>query len=159
NRVRGLVVPGGGATLSRKELDDLVAFAVGEGAKGLTWIRIGADGWQSPAVKFLSDAEKERLTAAGPLAAGDLLILLVEPDARALPILSQLRVRLGERLGRVATGEDRFLWVVDFPLLERDPESDRYTAVHHPFTAPLDGDLERLEREPEAVRSQAYDLV
>src|SRR5207247_7635747 len=95
--------------------------------------KIGADGWQSPAVKFLSDAERERLTAAGRLAAGDLLVLLAEPEARAAPILSQLRLRLGERLGRVAGGEDRFLWVVDFPLLQRDPDAGRYLAVHHPF--------------------------
>src|SRR5207244_352889 len=156
---RGLAVPGGGAALSRRELDDLVGFATAEGAGGLTWIKIGADGWQSPAVKFLSDAERERLTAAGRLAAGDLLVLLAEPEARAAPILSQLRLRLGERLGRVAGGEDRFLWVVDFPLLQRDPDAGRYAAVHHPFTAPADEDLERLERDPLAVRSQAYDLV
>ena len=158
-RVRGLVAPGGGAALSRRELDDLVAFAVGEGAGGLTWIRIGADGWQSPAVKFLGDAERERLTAAGGLETGDVLILLAEPEARAAAILGQLRLRLGERLGRVTADADRFLWVVDFPLFERDPDSDRYTPVHHPFTAPRDEDLERLEREPPAVRAQAYDLV
>jgi aspartyl-tRNA synthetase len=158
-RVRGLVAPGGGAALSRRELDDLVAFAVGEGAGGLTWIRIGADGWQSPAVKFLGDGERERLTAAGGLATGDLLVLLAEPDARAAAILGQLRLRLGERLGRVVPDADRFLWVVDFPLLERDPDSERYVAVHHPFTAPHDDDLERLERDPLAVRAQAYDLV
>ncbi|HLK12063.1 MAG TPA: aspartate--tRNA ligase [Candidatus Binatia bacterium] len=157
-RVRGLAAPGG-AGLSRKELDDLVGFAVGEGARGLTWIRIGADGWQSPAVKFLSDAERERLTAAAGLGAGDLLLLLAEPEERAAPILAQLRLRLGERLGRLARGEDRFLWVVDFPLLERDAESGRYAAVHHPFTAPREDDLDRLESTPLAVRSQAYDLV
>ena len=158
-RVRGLVAPGGGAALSRRGLDDLVAFAVGEGAGGLTWIRIGADGWQSPAVKFLGDGERERLTAAGGLATGDLLVLLAEPDARAAAILDQLRLRLGERLGRVVADADRFLWVVDFPLVERDPDSERYVAVHHPFTAPHDDDLERLERDPLAVRAQAYDLV
>ncbi len=158
-RVRGLVAPGAGATLSRRELDDLVAFATAEGAGGLTWIRIAADGWQSPAVKFLGDAERERLTEAGALAPGDLLVLLAEPDARAWAILSQLRVRLGERLGRVASGADRFLWVVDFPLFERDEDAGRYTAVHHPFTAPRDDDLERLEREPLTIRAQAYDLV
>ena len=158
NRIRGLAVPGGGQ-LSRKELDDLVGFATGEGARGLTWIRIGADGWQSPAVKFLSEAERERLAAAGPLAAGDLLILLAEPDVRAFPILAQLRVRLGERVGRVAKDEDRFLWIVDFPLLERDPDAGRYVSVHHPFTAPREEDLERLESDPLAVRAQAYDLV
>src|SRR5215470_15754159 len=125
-RVRGLVAQGGGAALSRRELDDLVAFAVGEGAGGLTWIRIGADGWQSPAVKFLGDAERERLTAAGRLENGDLLILLAEPEARAAAILGQLRLRLGERLGRVVADADRFLWVVDFPLLDREPDSERY---------------------------------
>ena len=158
-RIRGLVAPGGGAALSRRELDDLVGFATSEGAGGLTWIRIAADGWQSPAVKFLGDAERERLTAAGSLKAGDLLILLAEPEARASAILSQLRVRLGQRLGRIAEGADRFLWVVDFPLLERDPDSQRYVAIHHPFTAPHGDDLDRLESDPLAVRSQAYDLV
>jgi aspartyl-tRNA synthetase len=158
-RVRGLVAPGGGAALSRRELDDLVGFATAEGAGGLTWIRIGADGWQSPAVKFLGDAERGRLAAAGRLATGDLLVLLAEPDARAWAVLSQLRVRLGERLGRVAAGTDRFLWVVDFPLFERDEDAGRYAAVHHPFTAPRDDDLDRLERDPLAVRAQAYDLV
>jgi aspartyl-tRNA synthetase len=159
HRVRGLVAPGGGAALSRKELDDLVAFALAEGARGLTWIRIGADGWQSPAVKFLSDAERERLTAVGGLTTGDLLVLLAEPESRAAPILSQLRLRLGERLERIARGEDRFLWVVDFPLFEREPESARFSAVHHPFTAPADADLDRLESDPLTVRAQAYDLV
>src|SRR5438128_4390441 len=159
NPIRGLALPGGGAPRAPRQLDDLVGFATAEGAGGLTWIKIGADGWQSPAVKFLSDAERERLTAAGRLTAGDLLVLLAEPEARAAPILSQLRLRLGERLGRVAGGEDRFLWVVDFPLLQRDPDAGRYVAAHHPFTAPADEDLERLERDPLAVRSQAYDLV
>ncbi len=157
-RVRGLVAPGGGAALSRRELDDLVGFATSEGAGGLTWIRIGTDGWQSPAVKFLGDTERERLTAAGPLETGDLLVLLAEPDARAAAILSQLRVRLGERLGRVGGG-DRFLWVVDFPLVARDDATGRLLAVHHPFTAPREDDLPRLESDPTSVRSQAYDLV
>src|SRR5437867_4031837 len=159
NPIRGLAVPGGGAALSRRELDDLVGFATAEGAGGLTWIKIGADGWQSPAVKFLSDVERERLTAAGRLTAGDLLVLLAEPEERAAPILSQLRLRLGERLGRVTGGEDRFGAAVAFPLLQPDPDAGRYVAVHHPFTAPADEDLERLEQDPLAVRSQAYDLV
>ncbi len=157
--IRGLAAPGAGATLSRRELDELVGFATAEGAGGLTWIKIGADGWQSPAVKFLSDAERARLTAAAHLQAGDLLVLLAEPETRAAPILSQLRLQLGERLGRVARDADRFLWVVDFPLLQHDPDAGRHVAVHHPFTAPAEEDLDRLEGEPLAVRSQAYDLV
>jgi len=159
NPVRGLAARGGGAQLSRRELDDLVGFATTEGAKGLTWIRVGADGWQSPAVKFLSDAERQRLTAAAGLQVGDLLVLLAEPEAVGAPILSRLRLQLGERLGRVVRGEDRFLWVVDFPLFERDPTGDRYAAVHHPFTAPRQADVARLEEEPLRVSSQAYDLV
>ena len=159
NAIRGLVVPGGGAALSRRELDELVGFATAQGARGLTWIRIAADGWQSPAVKFLSDAERERLGGAARLSPGDLLVLLAEPELLASTILSQLRLQLGERLGRVARDEDRLLWVVDFPLLQRDPDSNRYAAVHHPFTAPVDTELDRLEGEPLAIRSQAYDLV
>jgi aspartyl-tRNA synthetase len=156
--IRGMAVPGGGA-LSRKDLDDLVAFAVAEGARGLTWIKILDDKWQSPVDKFLGDTERTRLTEAGKLRPGDLLILLAEPEARAAQILSQIRLRVGDRLGRVDRSADRFLWVVDFPLLDRDEESQRYVAVHHPFTAPADADLERLEREPLTVRAQAYDLV
>src|SRR5262249_13746620 len=90
-RVRGLVAPGGGAALSRRELDDLVAFAVGEGAGGLTWIRIGADGWQSPAVKFLGDAQRERLAPAGRLEDGGPLVLLAEAGAPAGGLLGQRR--------------------------------------------------------------------
>jgi aspartyl-tRNA synthetase len=157
-RVRGLVAPGAASVLSRKELDDLVGFAVAQGAGGLTWIRSTPDGWQSPAVKFLGDVEKERLVAAG-FGPGDVLFLLAEPPAVANPILAQLRLRMGERLGRFARSEHRFVWVVDFPLLDEDSEARRYVAVHHPFTAPMDDDLERLEREPLLVRSQAYDLV
>jgi len=157
--IRGLAVRGGGAALSRRELDDLVGFATAEGARGLTWIRIGADGWQSPATKFLSDGERTRLTEAGKLEPGHLLLLLAEPEPVASAVLSRIRLQLGERLGRVAKGEDRFLWVVDFPLLERDPDANRYVAVHHPFTAPLEEDLDRLESHPLEIRSQAYDLV
>ena len=157
--IRGLAVRGGGAALSRRELDDLVGFATAEGARGLTWIRIGADGWQSPATKFLSDGERTRLTEVGKLEPGHLLLLLAEPEPVASAVLSRIRLQLGERLGRVAKGEDRFLWVVDFPLLERDPDANRYVAVHHPFTAPLEEDLDRLESHPLEIRSQAYDLV
>jgi aspartyl-tRNA synthetase len=159
NRVRGLAVPGGGAQLSRKELDDLVGYAVELGAGGLTWIRVGSEGWQSPAVKFLGAAERDRLGAQARLTEGDLIVLLAEPRARAAQILSGLRVRLGERLGRMAKGTLRFLWVVDFPLVDRDEEAGRWQAVHHPFTAPVEADLERLESDPGSVRSQAYDLV
>jgi aspartyl-tRNA synthetase len=86
-------------------------------------------------------------------------VLLAEPAPLAFAILAQLRLRLGERLGRAQRGADRFVWVVDFPLLERDPEAGRYVSIHHPFTAPRDADLETLERNPLAARALAYDLV
>lgn len=158
HRVRGLCVPGGGA-MSRKELDDLVAAAVAEGAGGLTWIRVTEDGWQSPAVKFFREAERERLSAHSGARAGDLVVLLAEPDERANAILATLRVRLGRRVGRVRDDALCFAWVVDFPLVMRDAEAQRWTAVHHPFTAPADEDLECLTTDPARVRSKAYDLV
>jgi len=158
NCVRGLCAPGGGA-LSRKELDDLVAVAVAEGAGGLTWIRVTEDGLQSPAVKFLGDGERERLVARTGASAGDLIILVSEPDARAWAILSSLRLRLGRRLGRMREDELQFAWIVDFPLVAPDAESDRWVAVHHPFTAPLDADEAQMTSTPGTVRSKAYDLV
>src|SRR5262249_53002795 len=165
DRVRGLVAPGGGATLSRRELGDLVGFATVEGAGGLTWIRIGSDGWHSPAVKFLGDAERERLTASAGLAPGDLLVLLAEPDARAAAILSQLRVRLGERLRRGTPGAHRLPLVGEFPPPERGGGGRRLTRAPPPLpgppasAAPQEEDRERRGREPLAVRAQAYDLV
>ena len=119
-----LVAPGGGATLSRRELDELVAFAPSEGAGGLAWIRIGADGWQSPAVKFLSDAERERLTAARaardrrPARPARRARRACGGDPRAAPPAARRAAR-----ARSTADADRFLWVVDFPLLEYDEEA------------------------------------
>lgn len=145
--------------MSRKELDDLVAAAVAEGAGGLTWIRVTEDGFQSPAVKFFGDAERERLAERTGASAGDLVVLVAEPDARACAILSALRLRLGRRLGRMREDELQFAWIVDFPLVAADTESGRWVAVHHPFTAPLDADESQVTSMPGAVRSKAYDLV
>jgi aspartyl-tRNA synthetase len=158
NRVRGLLAPGGGQ-LSRKELDDLVSFALDEGAGGLTWIKATEDGWQSPAVKFFGEAERDRLAAQTGATAGDLIVLLAEPATRANAILSALRVRLGKRLGLMHEDELRFAWVIDFPLVEHDADANRWVALHHPFTAPHETDRGLLGSDPAAVRSQAYDLV
>jgi aspartyl-tRNA synthetase len=120
---------------------------------------VGSEGWQSPAVKFLGAGERDRLGERARLGEGDLIVLLAEPRARAAQILSGLRVRLGERLGRMVKNSLQFLWVVDFPLIERDEDAGRWHAVHHPFTAPVESDVERLDSDPGSVRSQAYDLV
>jgi aspartyl-tRNA synthetase len=144
---------------SRKELDDLVAAAPSFGAKGLAWIRINPDGWQSPVAKFLSDEEKRRVGEAAQLSPGDLLFLVADEESAAAKAAGQLRLRLGEHLDLIDRSKFSFVWVVDFPLLEWDEAERRWAAVHHPFTSPREEDLELLEREPGSVRAQAYDIV
>jgi aspartyl-tRNA synthetase len=165
--VKAIIVPDG-AALSRKDLDDLPAFVAIYGAKGLAWIRVGDDGWQSPIVKFLSESERERLTAAAALVPGNVILFVADRPRIVHDALANLRLRLGEKLGLIdRVGEKlitdstpcSLLWVTDFPLVEYDEEARRHVAVHHPFTAPLEEDLALLEREPLAVRAQAYDLV
>jgi aspartyl-tRNA synthetase len=158
-QVRGIAVPGGGGALSRRELDQLVETAESAGAQGLIWIRITEEAWQSPAAKFFSEAERSELTAQLGLRPGDLLVILAEAAPLSNQLLSQLRVDLGRRLGLMEEDTYRFLWVTDFPLLEHDPEAGRYVAVHHPFTSPVDADLEDLENDPLKVHAKAYDVV
>jgi len=156
--VRGLVVENG-AALSRKDLDDLTGFVATYGAKGLAWIRIGAEGWQSPIVKFLSDDERARLTAAAGLRAGSVVMMVADQPRVVHDALAALRLHLGAKLGLIPADTWSLVWVTDFPLLEYDQELKRHVAVHHPFTAPLDEDLPLLEQDPLAARAQAYDLV
>jgi aspartyl-tRNA synthetase len=155
--VRGVKVPGDRFT--RKDLDDLVGLAPSLGAKGLVWIRINPDGWQSPVAKFLSDEEKRQATEAAGLAVGDLLFLVADEELVAAKAAGQLRLHLGDRLGVIDRSRWGFVWIADFPLFEWDKEGRRWAAVHHPFTAPRDEHLDRLESEPGRVGAQAYDLV
>jgi aspartyl-tRNA synthetase len=155
--VRGLRAPGD--RFSRKDLDDLVAAAPSFGAKGLVWIRINADGWQSPVAKFLSAGEKSRATGAAGLEAGDLLFLVADEEPTAAKAAGQLRLLLGETLGLIDRARWSFLWIADFPLFEWSAEERRWAAVHHPFTAPRDEDLALLESDPGRVQAQAYDVV
>jgi aspartyl-tRNA synthetase len=155
--VRGLKVPS--EAFSRKDLDDLVAMAPSFGAKGLVWIRINADGWQSPVAKFLSDDEKRRAIDTAGLAVGDLLFLVADEEAVAAKAAGLLRLHLGAKLGLVGRSKWNCLWVTQFPLFEWDADEKRWGAVHHPFTAPRDEDLEILEKDPARVRAQAYDIV
>jgi aspartyl-tRNA synthetase len=156
--IKAIVVPDG-AQLSRKDLDDLTEFVAIYGAKGLAWIRINEDGWQSPIVKFLSDAERERLAAAAGLRVGNVVMFVADKPRVVHDALAALRLRLGAKLGMIDANQKNLVWVTDFPLFDYDEEARRHVAVHHPFTAPVEEDLGRLEREPLAVRAQAYDLV
>jgi aspartyl-tRNA synthetase len=148
-----------GSSLSRKDLDDLVALATRLGAKGLVWIRIQSDGWQSPVAKFLSDSERQRLAAEAAVSPGDVLFLVADRAETASRVLGALRLHLGQKLGLVDPGCWRPVWVTDFPLFQWDAEEKRWAAMHHPFTAPEPGDVDLLESDPGRVRSLAYDLV
>jgi aspartyl-tRNA synthetase len=148
-----------GARFSRRELDELVAWAQSVGAQGLAWIRANEEGWQSPLAKFFDDGERARIEERSRLRTGGVLFLVAGPRKHAQSILGQLRLRLGQMLSLIPEGVWNYLWVTDFPLLEYSTELKRLVAVHHPFTAPRDEDLELLETEPEKVCARAYDVV
>ncbi len=155
--VKGLRVPGAGG-ISRKEADDLVAAAKSYGAKGLVWVKVTADGLQSPVARFLEPVRGELLGRLGA-AAGDLLLLVGDAMPTAATVLGRLRVELAQRHGLVPQGGYALLWVVDFPMFEWSPEERRWQAMHHPFTAPRDEDLPLLDGRPGEAVAKAYDLV
>ncbi len=148
-----------GNHLSRKELDDLIEFVKIFGAQGMAWIKILPDGWQSPIAKFFSEDLRARLAERLHLAANDLVFFMADQARIVHAALGNLRVRLSQQLRLIPADRYNFVWVTEFPLVEWDHDEKRYTSVHHPFTAPLEGDLELLGVEPEKVRSRAYDLV
>ncbi|MDR3568070.1 MAG: aspartate--tRNA ligase [Syntrophobacteraceae bacterium] len=156
--VKALRVPGG-KDLSRKELDELIEFVKIFGARGMAWIKIQADGWQSPITKFLAPDIQQGLSERLGIEAGDAILFVADQRKIVNDALGNLRVRLGKQLGLIDAEAFNFVWVTDFPLLEWDSAEKRYTSVHHPFTAPLESDMGLLETHPESVRSRAYDLV
>jgi aspartyl-tRNA synthetase len=145
--------------LSRKEIDDLAEFVAVYKAKGLAWIKIRPDAWQSPIAKFFSEAEKTLLAQRLDAEPGDLIFFVADQLAVVNEALGQLRNHLGYKLGLVDQNQYDFVWVTEFPLVKYDEDEKRYVAVHHPFTSPLEADMERLTEDPLSVRSRAYDLV
>ena len=146
--------------LSRSEIDRLEALVRKElGARGLGWIRLQPDGeWQSPIAKFLGDAERDAIRRATGARAGSLLFFQADAPARANAVLSRLRIDLGRRLGRVDGRDWDVLFVLDFPLFERD-EHGALGYVHQPFVAPLEQDIPLLAGDPERVRGTHYDVI
>ncbi|MBU1713562.1 MAG: aspartate--tRNA ligase [Proteobacteria bacterium] len=144
---------------SRKEIDDLTEFAAVYKAKGLAWVKVKEDGWQSPIAKFFTDDEKEKLAKRIDMEIGDLVFFVADQPKIANDALGHLRNHLARRLKLIDENEFRFLWVTQFPMMEYDENEKRYQAMHHPFTAPLEEDYDLLEKNPLAVRSRAYDLV
>ncbi|HUK13792.1 MAG TPA: aspartate--tRNA ligase [Thermoanaerobaculaceae bacterium] len=157
-RVKGLVVPGG-ASFSRKQLDELSELVRPFGAPGVVWFRRTAEGLASPAKKALGEEGIAAFLAAAGAGEGDLLVAVGGAAKVAFASLGALRLELGRRLGLVPPGAHAFLWVTDFPLLEWDDETQRYYASHHPFTSPKPEDVDKLESDPGAVRARAYDVV
>ena len=125
----------------------------------MAWIKIKEDEWQSPITKFFSPEEIAAMAAGLDARPGDLILFGADRAGVVHQVLSELRLELARRLGLIQAGSYNFLWVTDFPLLEYDDEAKRYTAVHHPFTAPREDQLELLATAPGAVKSRAYDLV
>jgi len=154
--VKGLTVSG--QEYSRKELEDLTSFVSGYGAKGLAWIRLTDAEWQSPIAKFLTPDERSCILRVAEAKSGDFVFFIADDEKIVNEALANLRLHLGERLGLRRDGAYEVLWVVDFPLFEHDPEK-RLQSVNHPFTAPLEEDLDLLAENPLQVRSKAYDLV
>jgi len=156
--VRGIVVPGG-AGASRKELDTLAEEAKALGAGGLVWARRSGDALQSSALKAAGeDAIRAALEAAGAGAA-DLLLMACGPADATSKVLGQIRLSVARSRGWLKPDEFTFTWVTDFPLLEWDTDEHRWVAMHHPFTSPVEADMDRLEENPGGVLAQAYDLV
>jgi aspartyl-tRNA synthetase len=156
--VKGIRIPKGGE-MSRKDLDDMTPFVATFGAKGIAWTKITADGWQSPIAKFLSEPEQKEIERIAEAQVGDAVLFSADTAKIVHDALGNLRLHLGEKLGLIAAKDYALVWVVDFPLMEFDPEEKRYVALHHPFTAPLDEDLPLLDSEPAKSRSKAYDLA
>ncbi len=144
---------------SRKEIDDLRAFATIYRAKEPAWVKVKPDEWQSPIAKFFTDEEKQALASRIEMEPGDLVFFVADQPKIVNESLGHLRNHLGKLLGLIDENDFKFVWVTHFPLLEYDENEKRYQALHHPFTAPLEEDYGLLQEDPLSVKSRAYDLV
>jgi len=157
--VRGINAKGQGA-MPRKKIDKLVEFAKGCGAKGLAYLSVNEDGsYKSSFAKFMTEEELSNLVSAMEGEPGDLLLFAADKHKIVWNVLGALRLNLAEELGLLDKNQYNFLWVTEFPLLEWSEEEERYVAMHHPFTMPMEEDWENVDKEPGSVRAKAYDIV
>ncbi len=157
--VRGINAKGQGA-MPRKKIDALVDMAKGYGAKGLAYLCIEEDGgYKSSFAKFMTSEQLEALVKVMDGEAGDLLLFAADQNDIVWSVLGALRLELGKQMGLIDENTFNFLWVTEFPLLEWNEEANRFVATHHPFTMPMDEDLEYLDSNPGRVRAKAYDIV
>ncbi|HJB08407.1 MAG TPA: aspartate--tRNA ligase [Candidatus Enterocloster faecavium] len=157
--VRGINAEGQGH-MPRKKIDALVEYAKGFGAKGLAYVAINEDGtFKSSFAKFMKEEEMNALVAAMGGKPGDLLLFAADRDKVVFDVLGNLRLELARQLDLLKKDDFKFLWVTEFPLLEYSEEENRFVAMHHPFTMPMDEDLQYLDSDPGRVRAKAYDIV
>ena len=157
--VRGINAKGQG-TMPRKKIDALVAFVKDYGAKGLAYIAIQPDGSiKSSFAKFMKDEEMQALISAMQGEPGDLLLFAADKNKIVYASLGALRLELADKMGLLDKNQYNFLWVTEFPLLEWSDEENRFQAMHHPFTMPMEEDLQYIDTDPGRVRAKAYDIV
>lgn len=150
----------GGAKFSRKEIDALVEYVKTYRAKGLAWLKQTSDTeFSSSYAKFLSDEENAAIRERMKVEAGDLVLIVADKNKVVFDALGALRCECARRMGILRSDDYKFLWVTEFPLLEYDEEEGRFYAMHHPFTSPMDEDLQYLDSDPGRVRAKAYDIV
>ena len=157
--VKAINVKGHGDKFSRKDITKLEDYIKDYGAKGLAWIKVTDDGISSPIAKFFTDEEMKPILEAMDAISGDLMLFVADKARVVYDSLGHLRTEIAKKLDLLDKDEFKLVWVTDFPLFEYDEEENRYVAKHHPFTSPMDEDIEIMESNPEKVRAKAYDIV
>lgn len=157
--VRGICIDGGSAHFSRKDIDKLTESARSYGAKGLVWIRVNEDEINSSVNKFFDQEQLKEIAAVFEAKAGDLILIVSDRAKVVFDTLGFLRREIAGRMGLLDDKEYKLLWVVDFPLFEKDDETGELKAMHHPFTSPKPEDIPMLDSAPEKVKANAYDIV
>jgi len=158
--VRLISVPGGAEAFPRKKIDGLVDFVKTYGAKGLAWMKLADGGMTSSFAKFMTEEENAAIIERAEAKDGDLILIVADAkNETVFAALGALRCEIGKRLGLCKKDDYKFLWVTEFPMFEYSEEDGRYVAVHHPFTAPMDEDVDKLENDKANCRAKAYDIV
>jgi aspartyl-tRNA synthetase len=158
-QVRALNVKNSTNTLSRKTLDDLTEIAKTYGAKGMAWIKVQENELQSPIIKFFEKKMLDRMLKTLESKPGDTIVFIADTPRIVADALSHLRLALGKILNLIDESKNVFTWITEFPLVEYDEAEKRYTAMHHPFTAPRDEDMGKFKSDPGSIKARAYDLV
>ena len=157
--IKAIKVPNGGELVSRKDIEEFTSFVSTFGLQGLAWMKMTSKGLTSNIVKFFSEDQQNEIINKANLKDGDLILFAAGSNQIVNQALDHLRRHIAAKLNLINPDQFEFLWVVDFPLYEKDPTTKQITSVHHPFTAPLDEDIPLLDSDPLKVRAKAYDLV